>query len=509
MKRIKTHQNLPRELKAREKLREKGQFWTPPWVAEAMVEYAIKDSALLFDPAVGKGAFYSALRNIRGNQQIQFYGTDKDENILQEAFKEGLLDKIKCDIEIRDFIFNPPCRKFKAIVANPPYIRHHRLNEEIKRKLKELSEKILRFTIDGRAGIHIYFLIQALNLLELNGRLAFIMPADTCEGVFAEKLWRWIIKHYCIEGVITFLPQATPFPNVDTNAIVFLIKNKNPNTNFSWVISKEAYSDDLKNLIKSDFQKLEYPTLDIVNRDLKEAIQTGLSRHPNDNNGTKYKLYDFVKVMRGIATGANEFFYLTKEQIKQIGISDEFLKPAVGRTRDVDDAYITKETIEKLEKKNRPTFLFSLDGRRLEEFPNEIQKYVKHGEEIGINKRILIQTRRPWYKMEQRKIPEFLFAYLGRRNSRFIKNEANVLPLTGFLCVYPNSDDKEYKENLWKMLNDEDILENLKLVGKSYGSGALKVEPRSLERLPVPEKIVEKYHLKPKERNVQIELFEK
>ena len=35
------------------------------------------------------------------------------------------------------------------------------------------------------------------------------------------------------------------------------------------------------------------------------------------------------------------------------------------------------------------------------------------------------------------------------------------------------------------------------MVGKSYGSGAIKVEPRSLERLPLNSEIVEKVGLKP------------
>ena len=42
----------------REALRQKGQFWTPPWVAEAMVGYVIRGGAnAIFDPAVGAGAF--------------------------------------------------------------------------------------------------------------------------------------------------------------------------------------------------------------------------------------------------------------------------------------------------------------------------------------------------------------------------------------------------------------------------------------------------------------------
>ena len=91
----------------------------------------------------------------------------------------------------------------------------------------------------------------------------------------------------------------------------------------------------------------------------------------------------------------------------------------------------------------------------------------------------------------------FLFAYLGRRNVRFIKNEAGIVPLTGFLCIYPHSNDEKYIERLWEILQHPDTISNLQLVGKSYGSGAIKVEPRSLERLPINSNLVEKLNLKP------------
>ena len=75
------------------------------------------------------------------------------------------------------------------------------------------------------------------------------MPADTCEGKFAKNLWKWISEKFCIEGVITFNEKATPFPNVDTNAIVFLIKNSKPQKKLHWVKANEAYSSDLLDLI--------------------------------------------------------------------------------------------------------------------------------------------------------------------------------------------------------------------------------------------------------------------
>lgn len=211
--------------------------------------------------------------------------------------------------------------------------------------------------------------------------------------------------------------------------------------------------------------------------------------------------------MRGIATGSNEFFFLTAQQVEEIGIPKEFLKRAVGRTKDATESVLTLKDIEELEKKNRPTYLLSINGH--DKFPKAISNYLKIGEELGLPSRSLIQQRKPWYKMEKRQVPLLLFAYLGRGNTRFIKNDAGVLPLTGFLCVYPIYDDKEYINNLWQALNHPDTLENLKLVGKSYGSGAIKVEPGNLNKLPIPEHIVSQFNLKRpyKTADGQLEIF--
>ena len=185
MGKVKSHQKLPTEWNEREILRDKGQFWTPSWVADAMVAYVSQNTDLVFDPATGRGAFYEALLKLN-KPKVSFFGTDVDIEVLEDE----IYNHKNCFVEKRDFIKNPPQRKFKAIVANPPYIRHHRIDDETKILLKQLSASITGDTIDGRAGYHIYFLIQALNLLEQDGKLAFIMPADTCEGKFAKNLWK-------------------------------------------------------------------------------------------------------------------------------------------------------------------------------------------------------------------------------------------------------------------------------------------------------------------------------
>jgi hypothetical protein len=493
-----SQQKLPASGPEREALRRKGQFWTPDWVAEAMVAYAVSGgSDSIFDPAVGAGAFFRAAKNIQNEtgKRIKLLGTEIDPKALQQAKESGLSAVDLSNIQITDFVLEPPTARYSAIVANPPYIRHHRLSPSVKAQLKTFSKELIGTGLDGRAGLHIYFLLRALQLLAEDGRLAFIVPADICEGVFAATLWKWITTHYRLDAVITFAPEASPFPNVDTNPVIFLIRNARPESIFSWVLCKRPETVDLKEWMGSSLSDNSTSDLSISNRGLVEALTTGFSRMPvTDSNGGP-TLADFAKVLRGIATGANDFFFLTPQQAKELKIPASFLIPAIGRTRDVPVELITDKLLEDLDSSGRPTLLFAPDGRHLDAFPPTVREYLRKGEALGLAAKSLISQRKPWYKMEVRSVPPFLFAYLGRRNTRFIRNMAGVLPLTSFLCVYPKHSDSQFINKLWMVLQHPETVANLVSVGKSYGGGAIKVEPRSLERLPIPKRVLKEVGL--------------
>jgi len=486
----KSHQKLPASGPGREALREKGQFWTPQWVAEAMVKYVLgAETDHVFDPAVGAGAFLLAAKHVAASagRSIHLLGTEVDPNALQQAKEAGLSEEDLTGVEIRDFVMNGPERRFSAIVANPPYIRHHRISEGTKAALKIMTKRITGKVLDGRTGYHVFFLIKALERLAPGGRLAFIMPADTCEGIFAKTLWKWIMDTFRVEAVVTFSHEATPFPSVDTNALIFMITAAPPDVRFAWCKCKEVSPDALRIWVERGFSETESIAISAIQRELTEGYETGLSRPPQKRHVGPV-LGDFAKTVRGIATGGNEFFFLTRDQVEDLGIPLEYMARAIGRTRDIEGDEITPKRLRELEEAGRPTYLLSLDGKPENEFPQAIRTYLQRGVKLAFNKRALIKQRRPWYKMESREVPPFLFAYLGRRNARFIRNHANVVPLTGFLCVYPKTKGKDAIEKVWRMLSHPDTLANLHRVGKSYGSGAIKVEPRALERVPLSDR---------------------
>lgn len=505
MKKTNLHK-LPASGEARELLRQKGQFWTPDWIAEAMSDYVIANTGgNVFDPAVGAGAFFRAVKTVAKEKglRVKLLGMDVDPSALEQALEQGLSHEDLEAVTIGDFVLDPPKTKLSAIVANPPYIRHHRISAETKEQLKRLSLQITGTVFDGRAGLHIFFLIRALSLLVNDGRLAFIMPADTCEGKFSDSLWRWITANYALDAVVTFSPKASPFPNVDTNPMIFLIRKTKPRGIFFWAKCHEAQTASLAEWIRSGFTSAPKESLWTIERDLAEGLTTGLSRPPMTAARSKYILGDFVHVMRGVATGANDFFLMTDEQARQLGIPKRYFVRAIGRTRDVPTEEITQETLAALSAKGRPTLLLSLDDEPIEAFPEALRHHLEKGKAQGLPNRPLISQRRPWYKMESRIVPPFLFAYLGRRNSRFIRNSAQIVPLTSFLCVYPRRDEPDYIEQVWRILSNPETVANLHLIGKSYGDGAVKVEPRSLEKLPIPDAVIEESKMP-----MQMRLFE-
>ena len=483
---------LPRAGIAREALRKKGQFWTPDWTADFMTAYVLHEKpSRLLDPALGEGVFFRAAKRYAQlhDFDLALFGRDIDPEVLDQARMSGLDDHDLRNVEMRDFVLDPPTELFPAIIANPPYIRHHRLTPAQKKYLSGFARKATGRHIDARAGLHVYFLIRALQTLAPGGRLAYIVSADICEGVFAHALWQWICSRYRLDAVIAFASEATPFPDVDTNALVFLIRNAPPAKEFNWVKCLHRDSKELMALVAGQELK-KYGGIQVHRRRLSEGLATGLSRPPSDGTTHQYTLGDFASVMRGIVTGDNEFFFMTSARAKELGIPDSLLVKAVGRMRDVQGEYFDTEDVSRLEDKGRPTRLLNVNGLPFDNLPARVQKYLEDGEKRGLPDKTLIKTRKPWYRMEIRKTPPILFAYLGRRSARFIRNRANVVPLTCLLCVYPKHESVDFVEHLWKVLSNPETIANLKKVGKSYGGDAIKVEPRSLERLPLPDDLV-------------------
>ena len=111
-----------------------GQFATPSGLAEDILKYAStllpKGAQIRFlDPAIGTGAFYSALRKVFPLDQIeQARGFEIDP--YYSAPTARLWAETNLELDFADFTRAEPCGRFNLLICNPPYVRHHHLSSD-------------------------------------------------------------------------------------------------------------------------------------------------------------------------------------------------------------------------------------------------------------------------------------------------------------------------------------------------------------------------------------------
>lgn len=484
-------QGLPASGPAREALRAAGQFWTPDWLAAAFATYvADAPPGPALDPACGDGALLRALLAERAPRGI--YGCDLDPAMVEAARRSvaaasrvggrGVL------IERRDFPLDPPEGSFAAIVMNPPYLRHHRLSQGTKARLRERSAAALGgAAIDGLAGLHAHFLLHALALLRPGGRLAAVVPADILEGRYAGRLWSWILPRFALDGVATFSALATPFPGVDTNPVALFLRRGEPSPATAWSRWWAPPGDALRSWVGDGFRPQSATTADFAVRVASDATIAALGRPESAVPAAGAALGSLAAIHRGVSTGNNDFFHLTRDRARSLGLPATLLQLAVGRTRDAPGDLLDAAAIDRLDARGRATLLLTLGEAPVGDLPPAVRRYLERGEADGLADTPTGRSRRPWYRIDWHTPPPFLFAYLDRRRPRFIRNAIGAVPLTGFLGLHPLDRRPEALDDLWRRLSDPAVGERLRGLGKTYGNDGVKIEPRALLGLALPD----------------------
>ena len=186
---------------------------------------------------------------------------------------------------------------------------------------------------------------------------------------------------------------------------------------------------------------------------------------------------NYGKVVRGIATGANEYFMFNQSKAKKHDIDEKYLLPCITKSVDVNDSFFTKENFEELKQQDKNIFLFNATEQN-----EALSKYILKGETEEINKRYLTASRNPWYALEKRTPSPIWVSVFNRNGLRFIRNEANISNLTTFHCIYLNIFSEAKVDLLFAyFLTDisKDIFNDNR---REYGNGLHKFEPNDINK---------------------------
>lgn len=361
-------------------------------------------------------------------------------------------------------------RYFDCIVGNPPYTRQEEITEiapEDRQYKGKLIDKALRdmngqklADIPRRAGIYTYFFVHGTKFLRNGGRFGFIVSESWLDVDYGKGLQEFFLKNYKIIAIIGSKVERW-FEDADINTCIVILekcsgddRGKERDENLVRFVylkkplryfippAQDMWEKQVEriNTIKEKFIKTILAHNDIYDgedfrifpKKQKELWEEGYDAEERKYTGAKWGKYlrapdIFFKILEkgkgklvplkqiaevrfGIKTGANEFFYLTEEEINRWGIEKEFWMHK-ERGKWVPN-YVIKSPREcrsivvKPEDLKYRVLMVHKDKKELK--GTNVLKYIEWGESRGYHLRPTCASRERWHDLGERKPYGFL-----------------------------------------------------------------------------------------------------
>ena len=461
-----------------------GQFFTPLPVAEFMARWITGNPTCktILDPAVGLGIFFRIIDQIKPQNSYKFIGYDVDPNVLVEA--KSLLSNIghaDIKLKIKDYLFNDWLRNYDGIICNPPYLKF----QDYKNRAASLEEfqSRLNMNLSGFTNIYTMFILKSVNQLTANGRAAYLVPFEFLNADYGTVVKKHLLESETLRYVILFNSKENVFNNALTTSCILLFANDNKSETVTFLNAHTV--ENLQDIFE---QIASYPDVKAVGKSIYRS-----DLNPNvkwrgyyqRQSGEKFKnlvaLSTYGKVVRGIATGDNDYFTFNEQKKAEFRIKDRFLLPCLTKAIHADTNFFTQIEYDNLRMKGSRVFLFNATDLN----DKAVKQYVKLGEELGVDKKYLTSYRTPWHAIENRPPAPILVTVFNRTGLRFVRNEANIRNLTCFHAIYLNLFAIAKVNLLMAYFLSDVSKEILNDDRREYGGGLNKFEPNDLNKAKV------------------------
>ncbi len=475
-----------------------GQYATPSTIAGDMLTYArsllTPDTPVRFlDPAFGTGAFYSALLQTFPPSRIADALAFEVDPLYGQRARELWTDT-GLRLHLGDFTKSqPPIEKLKAnlLICNPPYVRHHHLAREEKKRLQALLAPLGNGRLSELAGLYCYFLLLSHAWMANDGVAGWLVPSEFMDVNYGRQIKAYLLQRVSLLRVHTFDPNETQFQDALVSSSIIWFRNASPASNQMVEFTSGG------SLLAPKTRVLVTPAeLRTTGKWSKYTRKSASVEHTQP----RVSLSDLFTIHRGLATGANNFFVLTHAQINEYGLPRECFTPVLPSARylPVDEIEATSDG-KPILKQSLSLLTCDLPEDEIRGAYPSLWRYLQKGVKLGVSQGYLCSYRTPWYSQEKRAHSPLLCTYMGRQSKttgkpfRFILNHSQALATNSYLLLYPKpilqralDGDPQRLRSLWQAINRVGA-HSLIEAGRTYGGGLHKLEPKELASVPADE----------------------
>ncbi len=473
---------------------------TPVEAGRILADWVVrKGSNHILDPAMGTGALLSCVLSRFESLGVphpltRIYGVEINPQRVREA-ATALGDHRKTSLHffVGDFLLegvpDHEAGIFDGIVCNPPFLRWQAIPSEYRKLLNGAKGLDGARGPSGLAGLHVFFVRRALDYARRGGRLAFILPSSAFAASYARTMRLLLRDQTTIGALLTIDPKLEVFPGVMTNVTLLLFEKGIPPKSHRPFIARlsgiPSPAELRESLDTSSRNKLTRVLRPLQKNLSPKANWANLETRQPPTQMTFISLDKIADVRRGIATGCNAYFTLSRDAVEDLRLPDHALRRFIPNLR-VVGYEVCGEDIERMASAGKKTFLLSVSPP-LMSHPG-VKAYLDFGKATGVPTGYLTSNRTTWYRLESRMPAPIVFTYMTRTRPRFLLNTSGAVYLNNLIGIYPGRNISNQRLlALLAILNSNPLLAQLERVGREYAGGLVKWEPGDLSRLQVPD----------------------
>lgn len=473
--------NLGQSQKAR------GAFFTPLEISQFISNWAIRTGGdHVLEPSCGDAAFLlpSAAKLVELGASAEvlptlLHGMDIHGPSVVEACGRLAQEGFAASIKEGDFFDRQPERLYDAVVGNPPYVRYQDFSGAARTKsLRVALAHGVRLT--SLASSWAAFTIHASEFLKDDGRLGLVLPAELMSVSYAGEVRRFLMNRFAKVRLIVF--EQLLFPGVLEEVVLLLAEGRGTAKSFEVYQARDAGSlvsldtSSWRGFVPTADEKWTPALIPADALDTYREITQGNCFLRMMNWGTTYL---------GSVTGNNGYFTLTGAMVSKLGLQKtEYLKISPPGGRHLKGLTFSERAWGHLAKEGGRCFLFAPSSS---DMSSGAKSYIEQGERDGVPLAYKCKVRTPWWRVPLVAQPDLLFTYMNHDRPRLISNDAGAYVLNSLYGVKLKSDLRELGRKTLPIacLNTVTLLGS-EIVGRSYGGGLLKHEPREADLMPVP-----------------------
>ncbi|MGH7685699.1 MAG: HsdM family class I SAM-dependent methyltransferase [Candidatus Dormibacteria bacterium] len=464
----------------------RGAFFTPAPLCDYVSSWAIRspDDQVL-EPACGEAAFLLAaglrLRQLQAGLLLsagRIHGVEVHGDSARSASTAIGGAGINAEITTGDFLDLEPHPRFDAVIGNPPYVRYQEWRGDARTKARAAALRA-GVALTNLASSWAAFVVHSSLFLRPGGRLGLVLPAELLTVNYAAPVRSYLMRRFGRVRLVLF--EQRVFPGVLEEVVLLLADGKGPTSHCE--LTQVRNLDELALVDTAPYHWTPVPanakwTQALIPRSALASF-TELLGSP-----TFSSLVEWGDTTLGMVTGANAYFALSAPRVRELKLRrSDLIAVSPPGSRHLRGLSYTTKAWEEMERDGARVWLFRPSSK-----PSEAaEMYIEAGEGDSVHTAFKCRVRKPWWRVPYLRPADLLLTYMNADTPRLCANRAGVHHLNSVHGLYVTPELRQLSLDLLPIaaLNSLTVLA-AEVMGRSYGGGMLKLEPREADTLPVP-----------------------